>query len=384
MRKTDRSLFLDCRGTIKVAQSARPIPGWQTDPDRSKLKAPRFQATPLFLVHTNLSDDAHKSLPVHTSEQSSGPSVMRRITGHVFSVAAFFGAVWMLLGVLLRLTGWRDRFDGLSVVYYTTPWLVITAGFALLAIRARLRRRSRGAAAYGILTISAGIVWLTTSWYFTRPASATADFRIVLWNVRNAPEHLEAMAKRIREFSPDIVALAEAGNYRSNIDEWRAAFPDYTVERLPQQMLVMSRTSVQRGKRGVLHPGSFFGISTTEVGGRRVTVIQADLDARPLISRRKPLEALTKYARERAGQPLIVLGDFNTPRESYHLDQIRGMLTHAFEARGSGLADTWPIPLPVLSLDQVWVSPELKVVSCRQGWTFRSDHRPVFVELRFR
>lgn len=288
------------------------------------------------------------------------------------------------MGALLRLTGLRDRFDGLSIIYYTTPWPVIATGLASFAFRALQIRRNRSAGLYIIFAALAGFAWFRTSWYFAPPSSAAPDFRVLLWNVRNNEADFDAIAARIREFSPDAVALAEAGNHRSSIDFWRAAFPEYTVDRLPQQMLTMSRKNLQRQKSGVLAPGSFFGAHTTEIGNREVMIVQADIDARPLRSRRQAIEELTTYIREYTGKPLILLGDFNTPRQSWHLDPMRRMLKHAFETRGAGLADTWPIPLTVLSLDQVWVSPELEVVSCTQGWSLMSDHRPVFVELRYR
>ena len=317
-------------------------------------------------------------------ESKLARNLTRSFSAPLLSVLTMAGSVWFLVGSFLRLSGLRDRFDGFSVIYYTTPWLVTAAGMAALGFHARRTRRNRSAGFYNILAAGAVIAWLWTSWYSAAPVAAKPDFRVLLWNVRNNEADFDDIAARIREFSPDVVALAEAGKRRNSIDFWRAAFPDYSVERLPQHMLTMSRKNLQHQKSGVLAPGSFFGAHTSQIGSRDLMIVQADIDARPLRSRRKALEELTTYVREHAGKPLILLGDFNTPRQSWHLDPMRSMLKHAFETRGSGLADTWPIPFPVLSLDQVWVSPELEVVSCRQGWSLMSDHRPVFVELRYR
>lgn len=73
-------------------------------------------------------------------------------------------------------------------------------------------------------------------------------------------------------------------------------------------------------------------------------------------------------------------GDFNTPRESSHFRQLRKPMTHAFETAGRGLADTWPVPIPVLSLDHIWTTPGLRVVQCRLGGGV-ADHRPVMADL---
>ncbi|MHA3773381.1 endonuclease/exonuclease/phosphatase family protein [Verrucomicrobiota bacterium sgz303538] len=309
---------------------------------------------------------------------------VRRLLSPAVPVIAVIGEIWLAIGVLLRLIGWRDRFAGLSLVYYSTPWAVIAAGFAALAVYARWRQQMRTALVRGLVAIAAGVAWLATCWYMGSPSSASPDFRLVLWNVRNNGRGFDGIAARLKEFSPDVIALAEAGTHLSDIPRWRGAFPEYAVERLPGQMLSMSKGGLQRGSNGLLDAGSFYGIHTTQIRGRQVTVVQTDINAEPRRSREAALKKLTELVREHFGEPLIVLGDFNTPRQSWHLDPIRGMLTHAFEAHGSGLADTWPIPCPVLSLDQVWVSPQLEVVSCRQGWSLLSDHRAVFVELRFK
>jgi len=75
------------------------------------------------------------------------------------------------------------------------------------------------------------------------------------------------------------------------------------------------------------------------------------------------------------------MGDFNTPVDSVFVAPLAERLTNAFQARGNGYYVTWPVPLPVLSLDQVWASREVELRDCELGWTWRSDHRPVVVTL---
>ncbi|MGH7455080.1 MAG: hypothetical protein ACRENG_27240, partial [bacterium] len=58
-------------------------------------------------------------------------------------------------------------------------------------------------------------------------------------------------------------------------------------------------------------------------------------------------------------------------------ESFRQYLNHAFESGGSGFAETWPIPLPVLAIDHIWVSKKIKVISCNLNWSRLSDHRPV-------
>ena len=79
----------------------------------------------------------------------------------------------------------------------------------------------------------------------------------------------------------------------------------------------------------------------------------------------------------------ILVGDFNTPLDSAYIAPLRKEMTNAFEASGSGCAATWPMPLPVLSLDQVWTTPSLRPVRCEHFGSWRSDHRAVVAEIDF-
>ena len=92
---------------------------------------------------------------------------------------------------------------------------------------------------------------------------------------------------------------------------------------------------------------------------------------------------LTAFATPHFGENFLILGDFNTPRESALLDPLRANLTHAFESAGDGLAETWPAFLPVLSLDQIWSSPGLRAVWCEHGHSLRSEHRAVIADFDF-
>jgi endonuclease/exonuclease/phosphatase (EEP) superfamily protein YafD len=78
----------------------------------------------------------------------------------------------------------------------------------------------------------------------------------------------------------------------------------------------------------------------------------------------------------------ILAGDFNTPRTSAAFDAWRGPLQHAWETAGTGFDATWPNPLPVLSIDQVWTDTGVEVLTCVHGGSFASDQRPV--EFTFR
>ena len=75
------------------------------------------------------------------------------------------------------------------------------------------------------------------------------------------------------------------------------------------------------------------------------------------------------------------MGDFNTPDDSILMEPLHAHCQLAFRERGSGYAATWPMPLPVLTLDQVWINSQVTVAKSEYGWSLDSDHRPAICHL---
>ncbi|HSW44811.1 MAG TPA: endonuclease/exonuclease/phosphatase family protein [Phycisphaerae bacterium] len=101
----------------------------------------------------------------------------------------------------------------------------------------------------------------------------------------------------------------------------------------------------------------------------------------PLWSRRERFGELDKLLRTLQNRQVVVMGDFNTPPDSTLFNPMRGRFDNAFEAADRGLHVTWPVPLPVLAIDQIWISRPAPLADCHLGWSARSDHRPVIVDL---
>lgn len=290
--------------------------------------------------------------------------------------------VWVIAGLLLRVTRVRDRFDGLALVFYTTPWPVIAAAFALLAWHGKRRAHGHAVRRYLAFTVGALFTWGATSWHSTPPSAETPALRFIHWNVAHADARLPRCARWLREQQPDIVCLAETrAVVGTPPDLWTAEFPGFASQPGQGGMLCLVRGEVLSCEQGTLGVGSYYALHRLRVRGREVNVLQVDLYAKPLQSRREPAAHLGEIARRHADGNLLIAGDFNTPRESAHLDPLRADFVHAFEAGGRGLAETWPIPVLALSLDQVWLGRRWRVVDCVQPWTVLSDHRPVVVTI---
>ncbi len=301
---------------------------------------------------------------------------------HLENLAATALRLWLIVGILLRITRLRDRFDGLAPVFYSTPWPVIAVGFFTLAIHFRRRANAHAVRRYAAFFVVALFTWVATSWFSTPPASDTPAIRFLHWNVARPDGRLAASAAWMRQHDPDIICLAEFRPLKTDVlARWQAEFPDYVLQEGPGFLLCLVRGEVLSCDRGRLGPSSYYALHRLRVAGRVVNVLQVDICARPVQSRREPFARILEKARAQADGNLIIAGDFNTPRESSHLDPLRADFVQAFESGGRGLAETWPGPALALSLDQVWVGRRWRVLDCVHGWSWLSDHRPVVVTL---
>ena len=310
-----------------------------------------------------------------------------RILGR--QIFPFLTVIW-INGVILRMSV-RDSVEILAPLYYATPWPVL-AVLTLVLLRYFWRQPL---AVFAILFLAhmLGAAWIMESWRSAPLSKAPADLRVIQWNVAHPWNSRTEIMARIQGFDADIIALSEPvpdsgkgkamARASSAAEEWRVAFREYAYERRGSELLCLIRGEVLGRRQGVLHPGSPYALYEARVKGHALRILQVDVDARPVHPRRAPLAALVELVGTLGDEPLILIGDFNTPRESVYLDPLQKYLQHAWLTAGSGCAETWPAFLPVLSLDQIWCGYGLHAIRCQHGVTFRSDHRPVVAELKF-
>ena len=209
------------------------------------------------------------------------------------------------------------------------------------------------------------------------------------WNVARPDALLPRAAAWLRAQDADVLCIAEAQpRMKETLDRWRAEFPGYTLQPCDGEMICLVRGEVLSSANGTLwqgpYSGSYYTLNRLRVRGRAVNLLLVDYDASPRGSRRVAIDAMMKLARSETSGNLIIVGDFNLPRESALLDPLRRDFAHCFESAGRGLAESWPVPLPALSIDQVWAGRAWQPLAARHGWSWISDHRPVIVDLAAR
>jgi endonuclease/exonuclease/phosphatase (EEP) superfamily protein YafD len=250
-------------------------------------------------------------------------------------------------------------------------------------------------AAFGVIFMAhmVGGAWIMESWRTVPLSKEPAELRVLQWNVSRTEWSREVIFAQVKSYDADVLAISEPvptardGGISPRTapakERWQQAFPEYQCHFAGNEMLCMIRGEVTNVRLGTLHAGSPYALYEARVKGRDLRVLQVDIDARPVHPRKPPLTALAKLVEPLNDLPLIVIGDFNTPRDSVYLQPLRKDLKYAWEAAGRGCADTWPSFLPVLSLDQIWSGHGLRPIRCQHGVSFRSDHRPVFAEYQF-
>jgi vancomycin resistance protein VanJ len=275
-------------------------------------------------------------------------------------------AVLWLAALLARLL-LRDRVPYVAALVYATPPLILGVGALAVAGSWAWARRRRWALAFLALGLACG------AWHAgvsrRRQPEAKGDLRVLLWNVSRGQAGWDRLAADIEAPSADLVFLVEADGGRPGLlaGTWRW---------IDAGLAVGGRGTILSAEIVPLGPGSRAVVVKIDLRGRPVSAILVDVGANPLRPRGLafgPLDVLRRRVK-----PDLILGDFNTPRDSVHFDAWRGELAHGFEAAGEGWDATWNF---VLCIDHVWCAPSLRPVHVRHVWRPTSDHAQVVAEV---
>lgn len=295
------------------------------------------------------------------------------------SVARILIGSLVVIGVMARLMG--DQVRGISTIYYAMPLQVLATLTGLLAVLnwGQKRRVIRWLVCTGLLIL--GVVF--EDWRSVPDQSTSRDLKVVFWNACRIHRGWDQVTAEVRSWDADVVALVEAGTGNETTRmKWQQGCPGYRVSLLGAGIVLLTR-----GESGIttVHEfpdGSRARQIRTTVRGQDLQLVVTDIQANPLLSRREPLAQLANVVAPLADEATLVVGDFNTPSNSALLDPFRSNYVSAFDAAGQGYRPTWPQPLPLLAIDQAWVSRHLNVTSCKHLWTKASDHRPVYLTIK--
>jgi len=207
--------------------------------------------------------------------------------------------------------------------------------------------------------------------------------RVLFWNAFRGIVGWERVAARIPFADLDIVALVEAGKPTPEHEQfWRSRCLGMTVRGFGRHMWLMARGSIELSNPLEGYWGARINQARVALPQGTLTLVVVDLPSYLCRSRRPGFDALQRVVQQLdPAEPALVVGDFNTPRESVLMTPLRARFRHAFETAGRGLIDTWPVVATCISIDHAWVGPGLDVLRCQHRGTLVSDHRQVYFEI---
>jgi endonuclease/exonuclease/phosphatase (EEP) superfamily protein YafD len=199
--------------------------------------------------------------------------------------------------------------------------------------------------------------------------------RLLHWNVAGGWVGAAEQAAEIAARSPDVVVLSEGPErVARNVG---AALPGFRSRSLGA-LSVLAREpgeGVWLERRRELQAIEI----PVRWNGADVRLMVVNLASSPRVHRDPWLRRVLALADER--RPDLVVGDFNAPRRSRALSRLPEGWRHAYLEAGRGWSASFPVPLPLWSLDHVLVGPGWRALDYRLVSTRWSDHRLQWSEL---
>ena len=248
-----------------------------------------------------------------------------------------------------------------SLLFYTFPLPVIIA--IALGLTIFLSKTFRK---YNLLLAGALLLfWLGRSFKIHIPEEINeSDIEVVFWNASHERNLEDAF--NISGNIPDVFVLVEHGKY--SVDRLQSKYSDYYFYKSINGISVFSKLPIEL----IDDISSNYGTNIVKFETYNINFYAVDVSGSMDVPREWELTFVNEYVEQKT--QTILLGDFNVPFESKFLDSIKNNFNHAFNEKGNGFRETWFWNIPLLSLDHIWVSKDLKVLKTKKIRTFKSDH----------
>ncbi|GEM_PF-5583243 len=279
--------------------------------------------------------------------------------------------------ILLIRIGPRDQWVPTALIFYTTPWPVL--GISSCAAYFLCRNRIWLILASGFLLT--GVILLRGP----GPIAGEGDVHLKLWNAQNPVENQATILREMLTDQPDVVVTTDSGPLAYWLN--KHGFPDQTSYSSVYPgggflFLLKSGTTLEDVRLIRLdQPHSRLAVGTLTLrNGKTATLMAVELDYDPRRSKQPLFQELGAILDTRPPGPMILAGDFNVPPGSRWLGEIRKRsFFSAFEQEGEGFEVSWPMPIPLLGIDQVWGDSQVLFHRATYSPALHSDHRSMNV-----
>lgn len=273
--------------------------------------------------------------------------------------------IWVIVsaGALCHATV-ADSVPACAPLFYATPWPLL---LVLTAFEAASWKRNRILGpVFLAATLALAITWYARCYEHPAPAAGKEPgARVFYWNAARGIFGSRLVLDEIQSANADIIGLVEAP--RKTPDDWASALKGYQMRSLAGGMFCAVRGRIHTVRFFSPGNGAWCNLLSVSVGSDSFDVALVDIPASLRAPRGQILTKLWSQLKTANQSRLIVMGDFNTPYESTHFLPFREGLHHAFGEAGSGFRATWPVPLPVLALDHVWLGRDPRRSAASSG-----------------
>jgi endonuclease/exonuclease/phosphatase (EEP) superfamily protein YafD len=292
------------------------------------------------------------------------------------------------LGIAFRVS-FYDTFPTTAVAYYVLTPMVIAIILGAAGLLLIVSRRYFSAGAVLAAAVLMAFVEATGQLGVASCShSGLPELRVVTWNLGGAPGGWRSIRQNVADvlanLDANIILLSEAHSAR-NAKFWRARLPGYSVA-VPGAMglVILSKASLGDVHVHELGRRAYLVTASAELHGRPLEIFMVDFPSSPRATRQQFIQNPKLLHPPAAGTGRILMGDFNTPRDSTWFAAYQGIYSNAFDQSGAGWRKTWPAVLPVLDIDHIWTAGNLLAVCTRVPAIRLSDHRPVIADLAWR
>jgi endonuclease/exonuclease/phosphatase family metal-dependent hydrolase len=281
-----------------------------------------------------------------------------------FACAIALASLWAI-GQVLRDATWLS-----GLCFYIPSPLAAATLLAWTAFHALTKRRRAAAVAALLALAPLYFVLLVENRFFAGATDSSGDIRLVHWNVAGPlpPEKRNVLVGH----RADIYVLSEIAD-RPGLEALRAELGEGYQALLLGNLAVVATGDVESSGWLLDHDRRRVRFVTWTRDGVSLSLLVVDLPSDVSVHRDPLLREINALIVER--RPDLVVGDFNAPRRSRALCELPDGYRHAFDAVGSGLGYTWPVPVPMYALDQCIFSSRVVPAKYQLHSTVRSDHR---------
>ena len=321
------------------------------------------------------------------------------------------GAIAVTAGLLLHLgvmVCHAGRWDWVSAVTVFPIWMWALGGLALGGIARLAGWRRSGSLVlllWAVVFLSCPDEWRPL-WRGMAQSSAAPPpgpppagrWRVVSLNCRK--KSIDA-AREVAAWKPDVALFQEMGGWqeaalKALAREWWGAEGQAVVG--PECAILARGGLIPRLTTPPSVDEQFVQATLHRPDGQEIELVSIHLQravtdmrlwrwetwrehSRNHRSRRLHLADAMNYQLRIGGlRPCLMAGDFNAPANDRIFRTLMPHFRDVFPMAAVGWPDTYPNGFPLLRIDQMWVTPELKPSGARAVRTVHSDHRMVVVD----